>query len=507
MEIELLALDEIKPYEGNPRAHPDRQIEVLKRSIEQFGFTNPILIDSAGLVIAGHGRLEAARRAGLERVPCIRLDQLTPDQARSLRIADNQIALMGGWDDARLREQLEALREARTDFTTLGFDDREIRERLGALRNSNSAPQFRRLADREIRERLGALRNSNSAPQFRRLADDFMVPPLSVIDARATAWAKRKREWRGFIATTTAQIGRQSRLVRASGLQHANFYRRKQALEQALGRDFSFSDFSDYLHRLPTSPVQSGTSQFDPALSELMYAWYCPPRGSVLDPFAGDVERGIVAGVIGLPYVGIELRTEQQEANTAIAALLAEHLDPQPTWIAGDSLERLNDPEFRTHNGAADFLFSCPPYWKLESYDGGEDDLSSVTLAEFTRRHSAIIAGAVERLKDDRFAVWVIGNFYDPDARAVVPLTEITRAGFAAAGMRLHAEFLFLTPIGVRALRSRGLFTKFRRVPSVHETVLVFVKGDARAAAEAAGEVRMAELPEVEAEPEESSDE
>ena len=109
------------------------------------------------------------------------------------------------------------------------------------------------------------------------------------------------------------------------------------------------------------APTASGTSIFDPVLCEIAYRWFCPPGGTVLDPFAGGSVRGIVAARLGRPYVGIELRAEQVGANQAQADLAG---DPSPRWIAGDSrdLARL------AAGIEADLVFSCPPYWNLERY-------------------------------------------------------------------------------------------------------------------------------------------
>lgn len=95
-KLEYLKPPELVPYERNARTHSDEQVEQIKASIEEFGFTNPALINRDGAIIAGHGRATAAKEMGLESVPVIRLGDLTPEQVKALRIADNQLALNAG---------------------------------------------------------------------------------------------------------------------------------------------------------------------------------------------------------------------------------------------------------------------------------------------------------------------------------------------------------------------------------------------------------------------------
>ena len=123
----------LEPYAGNARTHSDEQVAQIAASIEEFGFTNPILADGEGVIIAGHGRLLAAQRLGLEKVPVITLDHLTDAQRRALVIADNKIAENAGWDEETLRLEIEALQELEFDLDLIGFSDEELDDLLGDL--------------------------------------------------------------------------------------------------------------------------------------------------------------------------------------------------------------------------------------------------------------------------------------------------------------------------------------------------------------------------------------
>lgn len=128
MDLELIykPIDEIIPYAKNSRTHSKSQVAQIAASIKEFGFTNPILIDPEGSIIAGHGRLEAARVLDLDKVPTICLADLTDEQKRAYVIADNKLALNAGWDVEMLKLELETLRDEGFDLSVVGFDEKEL---------------------------------------------------------------------------------------------------------------------------------------------------------------------------------------------------------------------------------------------------------------------------------------------------------------------------------------------------------------------------------------------
>src|SRR5579863_6926890 len=128
--IQLWLVEKLIPYARNPRTHSDAQVDQIADSILEFGFNNPILVDTQAGIIAGHGRLLAARKLGLTEVPVIVLDHLTEAQKRAYIIADNQLALNAGWDDDLLRSELAALQQEDFNLDLIGFDDRELSELL-----------------------------------------------------------------------------------------------------------------------------------------------------------------------------------------------------------------------------------------------------------------------------------------------------------------------------------------------------------------------------------------
>ncbi len=121
-KIEQWSTAKLLPYARNARTHSDEQVAQIAASIAEFGFTNPILAGSDGVIVAGHGRLAAAQKLGMEQVPVVVLDHLSPTQRRALVIADNRIAENAGWDDAMLRIELVALQDDDFDVSLTGFD-------------------------------------------------------------------------------------------------------------------------------------------------------------------------------------------------------------------------------------------------------------------------------------------------------------------------------------------------------------------------------------------------
>jgi hypothetical protein len=285
------------------------------------------------------------------------------------------------------------------------------------------------------------------------LAQRYGFPPFSVIDRRSGHWQKRKRRWN--------DIG----------------------LTSVKGRDEALLGGYVALHAMNPEQYKTltATSIFDPCLCELAYDWFSPPGGNVLDPFAGGSVRGIVASHLGRPYTGIDLRPEQVQANED-QRHMADPACP-PRWVCGDSAEVLSHPGQHALLGRAayDFVFSCPPYFDLEGYSTGDKDLSGMTYGQFLDVYSRIIALAVDRLRPDRFAAWVISDVRDPKGYYRGLVADSIKA-FEAAGAHLYNDIIITDPVGSVAVRAARPFDSSRKVARLHQHMLVFVKGDPKRA-------------------------
>lgn len=279
------------------------------------------------------------------------------------------------------------------------------------------------------------------------VAERFLFSPFTVLDAKSGDWLERKRAW--------AALGMKSEVGRGESL------------------TFNTTNID---HVSQEMAAMGGTSTFDPVLCELAYRWFCHPGGQVVDPFAGGSVRGIVAAQLGLNYWGCDLRAEQVEANRAQAETICGDLKPQ--WVCGDSMETLSDAP------AADFIFSCPPYGDLEVYSDDPADLSNMEWHTFVAAYKRIILRAVQRLKNDRFACFVVGDFRD-NRGFYRDFVSTTIRAFEECGARLYNEAILATPVGSACMRVTKQFDASRKMAKTHQNVLVFCKGDPRKAAAA----------------------
>jgi ParB-like chromosome segregation protein Spo0J len=125
-KLELIDISKLIPYANNARTHSDEQIKKIQASIREFGFINPVLIDKDYGIIAGHGRVEAAKREGIKKVPCVWVEHLTEAQKKAYILADNRLAEMAGWDNNILRIELAELQEIEFDINITGFEEEDI---------------------------------------------------------------------------------------------------------------------------------------------------------------------------------------------------------------------------------------------------------------------------------------------------------------------------------------------------------------------------------------------
>lgn len=473
----------LEPYGRNTRTHSESQIRQIRASIDEFGFTNPILLRPDGKSIgAGHGRqLASLLEPALKAVPTIIVHGLSDAQWRALIIADNKLALNAGWDANLLAGELADLNDGGFDIALIGFDEHE-------------------LADLGILESSGGGSGGGGAGS---LSERFMVPPFSILNAREGRWQERKRQW--LALGIKSEIGRGENLLKMSetilepdAKKRARLKTRPGASGNDAGRKFGEKyQGGDLGGGLSANDPGAGTSIFDPVLCELAYRWFCPAEGLILDPFAGGSVRGIVAAKLGRQYLGHELRPEQCAANRQQAIQICGGDRIAPAWIQGDSREI----DRTCAQIEADFIFSCPPYADLEVYSDDPADLSTLEYAEFLEAYRLIIAKACARLKNDRFACFVVGDVRDGSKNgAYRDFVGDTTQAFRDAGLDYYNEAILITACGSLAIRAGKQFSASRKLGKSHQNVLVYLKGDAKRACAALGKVDVSEcLKEAEA--------
>jgi ParB-like chromosome segregation protein Spo0J len=141
MAVDSVAIARLRPYRGNARTHSKKQIRQIADSIQRFGFTNPVLISDEDEIIAGHGRVEAAKLLGMQSVPTLRLSHLDASQRRAYVLADNKLALNAGWDREVLAIELQALVDLEFDVEITGFSVAEVELVIEEARESSPDPE------------------------------------------------------------------------------------------------------------------------------------------------------------------------------------------------------------------------------------------------------------------------------------------------------------------------------------------------------------------------------
>jgi hypothetical protein len=268
------------------------------------------------------------------------------------------------------------------------------------------------------------------------LAKNFIVPPMSVLDANKGYWMSRKKAWKS--------LGLKSDMGRGSGL--------------IFHTDGVFKDVTS----------EKSTSVFDPVLCEIMYRWFCPSGGTIIDPFAGGSTRGIVASFLGFNYWGCDINAPQVEANREQGEAITP--DNPPEWVCGDSLHHLADAP------NANLILTCPPYGDLERYSDNPKDISTMEYHTFLPAYKRIMFAACQKLFDHAFVCIVVGNFRD-NRGIYRNFVGDTINAFRDYGLGFYNDLVFQVPLSTAPRRASQQFEASRKIVKVHQNVLIFVKG------------------------------
>ena len=269
-----------------------------------------------------------------------------------------------------------------------------------------------------------------------------------------------------------------------------DYMRKKKAVENLIGHAISNAEFeSKYLVTGGVSRLSdTGTSIFDPVLTETIIHWFTAEGDAVIDPFAGGSVRGVITCALGRLYTGIDLRNEQIEANKEQGAEIVP--GNQPVWVCGDSMN-IND----LAPGEFDFLLTCPPYGNLEVYSDDPADISNMPDEQFDEVYAEIMRRAAGKLKDNRFAAVVVGNYREKKGY-LRDLVGLTVRAMESAGARYYNDFVIVTPIGSLPIRAGKAFQASRKMGRTHQYCLIFCKGDPKKATERLGDVMIPDLDE-----------
>lgn len=289
----------------------------------------------------------------------------------------------------------------------------------------------------------------NKVVQNPLLRDKFIEPPFSILDTKTGTWQNRKRIWKNL--GIKSEVGRADDMTYTGAIKSFDHYRVKEGKKK--------------------TSVEQGTSIFDPALCEVLYRWFVPENGTILDPFAGGSVRGIVANYLGYKYTGIDIRGEQIESNYE----QGREIVPAniPTWITGDSDIELG--VLQLNKQTFDFVFSCPPYADLEVYSDLQGDISNMNYPDFLTAYESIIKKSCSMLKVGGYPCFVIGEVRDKKGNFYGFVPDTINA-FKKAGLQYYNEAILLNPVASASMRADKQFSAGRKLVKIHQNVLIFKK-------------------------------
>lgn len=487
MNTENVKLSQIEVNSANPRIISDDKFHKLVNSIlalPKMLELRPIVVDNTMVALGGNMRYRALMAIADMQPEEMkdRLSSVRDFQKKTQAEQDNLIAYWERWQDnptAPIIKASELTEAEQREFIikdNVGFgewdmdmlanewDTDELKDWGMDLWNSN--PDWGDSDNAESKEKDNA-----SHPQS--LNDVFVVPPFSILDSRQGYWQARKKMWRNQIGDMGQS--RHGKLTQSVEMRYKDLYTKTEAHRKTLG-----ISFSEYLEKYVPEEVKQkesqkvlsfGVSLFDPVLAEILCKWFTPYKGAkIFDCFAGDTQKGLVFGMCGYEFKGVELRQEQVDINNEVIA--ERGLPISYVCDDGQNVANYFEPE------SQDLLFSCPPYFDLEKYSDLPNDASNQdSYEEFIAILDRAFKAAYTCLKPNRFAVIVLGDVRCKANGAYYDFGGDVKRIFKEAGAHLYNELILIEMSSTVALRAHK-YMESRKVAKMHQNILVFYKGD-----------------------------
>ena len=421
---DALPLSALTEFQGGLKKRTTEDTKKIEKSINDYGFATPFFVwkhDGINSVLDGHGRLQTLkemqkRGEEIPALPVVYIDCANEAAAKNLLLR-----ICSQYGHMTADSVAAFLGDIQIDLNDLALPD-------GVLD-------------------LAKIDKENIEKTKSTLREQFLVPPFSVLDTRQGYWQDRKKQWKSI--GIKSEVGRDNKMLK---------HLKENAQKVNDGKENTLSE----------------VSIFDPVLCETMYTWFGKPNGTILDPFAGGSVRGIVASYKQMNYTGFDIRPEQIEANEAQKYICDGNEHP-PRWILCDSREmntRLNDGE------QFDMIFSCPPYADLEKYSDLDGDISNKEYPQFLELYRDIIAKACSHLKNNRFAVFVVGEVRNRKSGAYQNFVSDTIKAFEDAGLKYYNEIILVNVAGGKAYTAGHDAKISRKIAKVHQNILCFFKTD-----------------------------
>lgn len=443
----------IKPSARNTNKHTQEGMELLEHSINEVGVLESISVTKEGTIISGHARKEQFDKKGLTPKPIVLQEGEYPVIVRE-DIEDNTAEYY--------KAQILANTTAHANYNIDVVEVSDIAEEYGFEVEEVGV---------EVYDDYSSTESESLVPKPKKLEERFLIPPFSILDARQGRWTQRKNWWLAKGIRSEETRGGVETFSKSS--QPPHMYDLKNEMTKASGG--IVPNWDEVIEEATKRGVYIAPtiSIFDPVLCEVVYRWFNIDSGKILDPFAGGSVRGIVAACLGYEYLGNDLRADQVEANRRNAKEVLQDAELYPTWTVGDStkIDKL------AMGYEADLLFSCPPYADLEVYSDDPSDISNMNYEDFLKAYQAIITKSCQMLKNDRFAVFVVGDIRDKKGFYRNFVSDTIQC-FINAGMRLYNEIILAAQLASLPIKVARRFQPYRKVGKSHQNVLVFYKGD-----------------------------
>ena len=452
----------MKEYHKNPRRITPKQLEQLKANIQELGDLSGIVHDlNTDEIISGNQRSKVIDINKCEVVLTEKYDNPNPQGT----VAWGYVVFEGQklnyrqvrWDE-RQREK------ANITANALGGDwDYDILEdKFDSMDLVDWG--LTKLEEHKVKK---------TAEDHASLFDKFVIPPFSILDTRQGYWQDRKKQWKAIIGGNGET--RQDTNMKSPELKYKTIYERSKVRRLELG--ITFAEYLDRFvseeekRKAEAQALGTGTSMFDPVLAEIIVRWFSYPGSRIIDPFAGDVYKGLVFGYLGHNFTGIEIRPEQIEENNKI---LQRFPNVKVNYINDDGQNVADHFE----ENSVDLVISCPPYFDLEHYSDLPNDASNApTYEAFLKILENGFAGALKCLRENRFAVVVVGDVRNRKTGFYYDFVGDIKRIFKEHGAGLYNELILIESGASTALRA-GKYMEMRKIAKNHQNVLVFYKGE-----------------------------
>jgi hypothetical protein len=479
MKTEIVKLSQIQVNGANPRTISKEKFDKLINSIlvlPKMLELRPIVVDDTFVALGGNMRCRALTAIESMSVDELaqRLSGLSDYQKKTEAEKQRLVEYWGKWKEtptAPIIKASELSENERKEFIikdNVGYGSWDM-DMLANEWDSQDLDDWGLDVWQDNSDGEGESSTSDSSPANASLNDRFVVPPFSILDTRKGYWQARKKMWRELIGDMGES--RNDTLIQSPEIKYKDLYQRTRKHREELG--LSFKDYlekyvpDDVKEREAGKVLSAGVSLLDPVMAELVCRWFGLESCKSFDCFAGDSVFGYVSAHLGNEFVGIELRPEQAQLNNERTEGMAAH------YICDDG----QNVAQHINADSQDLLFSCPPYFDLEHYSDLENDASNQkSYDDFIQILRNAFTAAIGCLKENRFAVIVVGDVRDKSTGFYYDFCGDIKRIFKDGGMSLYNEIILIETGASTALRA-SRYMESRKVAKMHQNILVFYKG------------------------------